>query len=109
MREINLSELTGGGEVRNLSGHERGLAARAKFGMDNCDRATETVKIIVPSQIYTVAPSFFQGMFSNSVHHFGNRAAFFDHYSFDASPVVLRQVGRGVDALLTRRAEVEAA
>lgn len=108
--EINLGDLTRGGEVRNLSGHERGLAARAHFGLDAADGAAEEVRIVVPADIYTVTPSFFQGMFARSVHAAGDDPArFFQRYRFKASPVVLRQIERGLAAVRTQRGNILAA
>ena len=80
---INLTELTQN-EVRNLAGHDRGLKAREHFGLDELDEALETVDVHLPHNFRAVSPSFFQGMFAGSVHHFGNVRAFFEHYHFDA-------------------------
>ncbi|HEX8578152.1 MAG TPA: hypothetical protein VF655_00990 [Allosphingosinicella sp.] len=104
MREINLAELTGHGAVRNLSGHIRGQEARRFFGLDDADRGDEEVVICVPEEVYMVTPSFFQGMFASSVHARGNdREAFFRKFKFQADSVVLKQIDRGIAAVLTRR------
>ena len=107
MREIDLGELTRGGEVHNLSGHERGLAAREHFGLEGSDGADEEVRVVIPQDIYTLTPSFFQGMFAGSVHALGgDRDRFFARYRFAASSVVLQQVERGVASVRTRRGDV---
>ncbi|MBO6510893.1 MAG: hypothetical protein JJ866_24855 [Roseibium sp.] len=100
---IELNELTNGGEVRNLSGHERGQAARAKFGLADLDQANERVVISIPDFIYTITPSFFQGMFAESVRQLGGRDKFLDRYQFNADPVVLQQIDRGIKASLVER------
>jgi hypothetical protein len=105
---IDLSELTRGGEVHNLSGHERGLAARAHFGLDAADAGHEPVQVIVPPEIYTLTPSFFQGMFAKSVHALGDGPKFMARFCFQASPIVLRQIARGVSSLKSRRDELMA-
>ena len=103
MVEIKLSDLTRDGEVRNLSGHERGVAAREKFNLPNLDSAPETVVVVVPDDITTLTSSFFQGMFSESVQSLGNdRDRFLNHYQFDASPLVLMQIERGIAAVQSR-------
>lgn len=106
MTEINLGDLTAGGEVRNLTAHERGQAARAHYDLAGLDVAAEPVKVIVPREILTLTPSFFQGMFAESVLHFGTRDAFLRHYSFDASNLILKQIDRGISASQMRRGEL---
>lgn len=100
---IELNELTNGGEVRNLSGHERGKAARLKFGLADLDNADQQVVISIPDFVYTITPSFFQGMFAESVRLLGDRERFLDRYQFDADPVVLQQIDRGIRASLMER------
>jgi hypothetical protein len=109
MREINFKDLTNDGEVRNLSGHERGRAARGKYHLDDADAGGETVHVVVPEDIYSVTSSFFQGMFSESVRKAGNRDQFLARYAFDAAPVVLRQIERGIEASLMKRGSILAA
>lgn len=83
MAAIDLIELTRD-EVRNLAGHDRGLKAREYFSLDKLDESRETVDVLLPENFRAISPSFFQGMFAESVHHFGNVRAFFEHYHFDA-------------------------
>jgi hypothetical protein len=106
---IDLGELTRGGEVRNLSGQERGVAARRHFGLPGLDGSSEPVEVFVPNEITTLTTSFFQGMFAESVHALGGRERFLTHYRFDASPIVLRQLDRGIQNVTTRRSQVLAA
>lgn len=83
MAAIDLTELTRD-EVRNLAGHDRGLSAREHFGLDRLDQSDETVDVRLPENFRAISPSFFQGMFAQSVHRFGTARAFFEHYHFDA-------------------------
>jgi len=106
MRKINLKDLTNNGEVRNLSGHERGHAAREKYDLDDLDRTGEDVCIIVPSDVYAITPSFFQGMFSESVNRAGSRDIFLNQFKFDAPVVVLKQIERGIEMSLMKRESV---
>lgn len=100
---IDLEALTQG-KVHNLSGHERGLAARDFFGLDRLDAAEEVVEIRVPEHVYGISPSFVQGLLSASVRHFGSsKEGFFDHYSLVSSELVKRQFDRGLSAILTDR------
>ncbi|MBR0834108.1 hypothetical protein JQ612_12985 [Bradyrhizobium manausense] len=109
MREISLKDLTNDGEVRNLSGHERGQAARASYHLDDADRDGDTVRVVVPDDVYSITSSFFQGMFSESVRKAGSRDTFLARFQFDAPPVVLRQIERGIEASLMRRGSILAA
>lgn len=100
---INLDALTEG-KVHNLSGHERGLAARRHFDLDRLDKVDDMIEIVVPDHIYGVSPSFVQGLLSASVRQLGaTREGFFDHYRLVASDLVQRQFDRGLSAILTDR------
>ena len=100
---VDLDVLTQG-KVHNLSGHERGLAARKHFALDQLDQLNELVEIRVPDHIYGVSPSFVQGLLSASVHSLGStRDGFFRHYKLVASDLVKRQFDRGLSAILTDR------
>jgi hypothetical protein len=103
-REIDLGELTRDGTVHNLSGHERGVAAREYFHLDELEASDEDIRVVVPLDVYTLTPSFFQGMFARSVRALGgDRERFLARFRFKAAPVVLRQVDRGIEATRIRR------
>lgn len=102
MSEIKLDELTKG-EVRNLSGQERGVEARAMFNLDELDSSNDEVKVIVPDDLDAIASSFFQGMFASSVRNLGGGESFLRHYRFNASPEVMLQVMRGIERVETDR------
>lgn len=93
---IDLGSLTGDGKVRNLSGHEKGSAARAKYRLDLADASTLPVPVVVPSYVYAISSSFVQGMFTPSLRALGSIEAFFQHYQFDASASIIRQIERGL-------------
>ncbi|MBB4041614.1 hypothetical protein GGR34_003292 [Microvirga flocculans] len=101
MTDINLFELTGDGAVRNLTGHERGVEARVRYDLEKLDEVQEPVRVIVPESVYTLTPSFFQGMFAESVRKLGE--TFLTHYRFDASALIMRQVQRGISSANMQR------
>lgn len=104
MKMIDLTELTGNGKVHNLSGRLRGQAAREMFGLDEIDASHEPVRVVIPAYVYSLTPSFFQGLFGASVRKMGNnRAMFKSRFSFDAPRIVLAQLERGLSAVLTNR------
>jgi len=102
MPEIVDIRLLTQGEVRNLAGHERGLAARERFGMQRLDEDAAPVSVVFPDQFRQVSSSFFQGMFSASVRRLGSVDAFFDHYRFDAPAHVRAKLADYAEQVLGR-------
>lgn len=104
MKTINLDELTGYGKVHNLSGRIRGLEARKRFKLDDIDRSGEQAELHVPSYVYSLTPSFVQGLLGESVRAANNDVdRFRKKYHFVAPAVVLEQLERGLSAILTDR------
>lgn len=104
MQMIDLDQLTGEGQVQNLSGRLRGLAAREMFKIDEMDAANSPVEVHVPEYVYSLTPSFFQGLFGKSVHALGDDESLFRaRFKFVAAPIVLQQIERGLRAALTSR------
>lgn len=102
MKKIELIELTKG-EVKNLTGQERGVAAREFFNLDQIDEGGEPVRVVVPDDLDAITTSFFQGMFSRSVRSADSAEVFLDRYQFDARPSIMEQVVRGINRILTPR------
>jgi len=101
---IDLNILTDNGKVHNLSGHDRGLAARQMFGLDAFDEGESQVEIHVPEHIYAVSPSFVQGLLAASLQKVGLSLEAFSHrYTLVASDLIKRQFDRGISAILTNR------
>lgn len=96
MAKIDLAPLTDDGRVHNLSGKAKGQDARVALGIDQLDRASEPVDVVVPDDVYAISPSFFLGLFSQSISRFGSREAFLSHYVFRADNVVMDQVNDGI-------------
>jgi hypothetical protein len=102
MAEIQLADLTKG-EVRSLSGQERGVAAREHYHVDALDRDENPVIVQVPDDLDSMSPSFIQGMFSLSIRLLGPEK-FREHYVFDAPPEIIDQVNRAItNTLIDRR------
>lgn len=91
------------GEVRNISGHERGSEARAEFNLDALDKVPEAVEVKIPDYLDAITSSFLQGMFARSVRSFPSTDAFFSHYRFQASDNIMRQIISGVTKITTVR------
>lgn len=101
MPSINLETLTKG-EVRSLSGHDRGLAARELFNLNKLDAGKEEVVVTAPPTLDALTPSFVQGFFAASIHALG-REGFFQHYNFDLPKHLMTDVQLGVERVLMRR------
>jgi hypothetical protein len=99
---IDFREIVGE-RARNVSGHERGALARAKYDLDAADKQEAVVDVLIPAEIDAVATSFFQGMFSGSVRHYKTKERFLEHYRFNATPVIMEQIIRGIERSMTSR------
>lgn len=104
MATIELSQFTKG-DVRNLSGQERGVRARQEFNVDALDVDPNPVLVRVPHDIDAISPSFFRGMFSLSILALG-ATGFSNHYIFDASVQVLEQVEQVVKGTIRDRSQI---
>ena len=92
MNTLDLSRLTEGGRVHNLTGRDLGRRAREEYEISRLDDAEGSVEVVVPEDVFLITPSFFIGMFSQSVIRLGSVEAFFDKYNFRSPPQVLRQI-----------------
>lgn len=92
------------GKVRNLSGHERGLAARKNFHLDDLDLDGSKHVVRVPREIYGISPSFVQGFFAGTLKRFGNDLEkFHQAYQIDGSDLIQRQIDRGLQNIVIDR------
>ena len=98
MATIELRELTRG-EVRSLSGQERGATARVKFRVDELDGMPDPIVVKVPDDLDSISPSFLRGMFSLSILAL-TAPGFLSHYIFDAKPQIIEQVQRAVNGTI---------
>lgn len=98
---IDLIKITKG-EVFNLAGHDRGLAARESFELDRFDAEANPVRVNFPEGFRQVSSSFFQGMFAASVHKFGSVEQFFTHYVFDAPAHIRSKLADYAEQILNR-------
>lgn len=100
---VDLKKLTNEGEVKNLTGHQRGVKAREMLGFDELDRLIEPVTVKVPETIDALSASFIQGLFAASFARFKSEDALLAHYRFNADRFILKQIQRGLRALNTPR------
>lgn len=103
---IDLGVLAEHGKVRNLAGKERGVAARETLRLDQLDAADAIVDVIVPEYLDTISPSYFQGLFSESIEKLHGRSGFLEKYRFKASDQMMRWVEVGIRNATSSRANL---
>lgn len=85
------------------TGRARGELLRESLHLDAMDAEGTPVRVLVPTETYTVSSSFFLGLFGPSVVKAGSKEAFYNRYNFQA-PSFLKEVMDGyvARALQTR-------
>jgi len=96
MTEISLDTVAGKGRTRNLSGKERGIAARKELRLDEYDNAPGEIVVRFPDYIDTISPSFFQGLFSQSIRVLSGKDHFLKKYRFEANDSIKRWIKIGI-------------
>ena len=84
-------------------GRANGFQIRKKLNLDAWDRQSEPVRVVIPDQTYSVNSSYFLGMFGPSIVHFDSRAAFLEHYRFEAPDHVMEAITLVIDRALASR------
>jgi len=64
-----------------FTGRDRGQKVRIDSDIDNVEANSELVKVIIPKNIYSINPSFFEELFVNVVSKLG-RDKFMDKFEF---------------------------
>ena len=100
---INLYDLTKDGAIRNLSGKEKGIAAREHFNLDELDDINQLIVVNIPETLDAISSSFFLGMFSQSVVKLGSKEEFINKFKFNGSATLLRQINKGISRSLAPR------
>lgn len=81
-------------------GRPNGEKARQKLGIEILDKSGSPVDVEVPANTYSINSSYFLGLFGESVVAFGSKEAFFEHYRFHASPVLMESIDRHAERAL---------
>lgn len=106
MTEINLDTIAGGGRTRNLSGKERGIAAREQLSLDEFDSLPGEISVVIPEYVDTISPSFFQGLFSQSIRTLKGKDSFLLKYHFVANDSIKRWIDIGIRNASSSRDEL---
>jgi hypothetical protein len=92
---IELSKVAGDGSVHNLTGKDRGRAARDALELDWFEKQEGRIIIQVPSFLYAITDSFLLGLFSESIQRLGLEG-FSAKYCFEADATILAQIEKGL-------------
>ena len=93
---IDLANFTSGGKVKNLSGKDRGKAAREEFRLDKLDHQADQVEVKIPKNVYAISTSFFCGMFERSYKNLGGPEQLCEVYKFNISDELQPQIDQGL-------------
>jgi hypothetical protein len=74
-------------KLKVLSGRPNGAAYREKLNLDNEDKSTDIVSVIIPDLFFSVNSSFFLGCFGKSVRFLGENK-FRQKYIFECDEVI---------------------
>lgn len=86
MRTIELTkEHRGGGKSTSFSGRPEGQSVRISLSIDKCDNEDDSFNIKIPSDTTSFNPSFFLGLFYDSVKKIGSVDKFKEKFVFDLS------------------------
>jgi hypothetical protein len=99
---LDLSQLSGDGDTKVLSGKQRGIRARADYSLETFDSASGQVTVKFAPDVQAITPSFVLGMFGVSVKAYGSVDAFFQKYEFEVRPNLLAQIRRGAEYSLLK-------
>lgn len=84
-------------KVNNLSGKDRGLAARAEHALDRLDSQDSVqIEVIIPANVYSISTSFFCGLFGDSYKALGY-AGLKSKYHFVIPEEMQNQIEQGLD------------
>lgn len=79
IKRIKLSKYRGNG-AKIFTDRDNGVKARKELELNELDNGTDTIYVVLPSDTWGINPSFFGGLFEESVKKFGDN--FRDKYVF---------------------------
>lgn len=88
MIDINFNDLG----MPVFTGRSRGEESRRRLRLDSLPD-DESVRVIIPDDVYTITSSYFLGLFGPSVRKAGSRDKFLQQYSFQAPAHVKDKLG----------------
>ena len=105
MRQIELNKYrtqTGSANSRVFTGRERGAAVRVQSGIDNLFSETDPLKVVIPDDIFSITPSFLEGLFKNIVTKYGKETVL-KNVVFTGNYRVKNAFDEAVDRIVQKR------
>lgn len=78
-----------------LSGRNDGYEARKRLEIDRLDGDNTSVTVSISTQVYSINPSFFLGLFGNSIKELGE-IRFREKYKFTCSDAITIKIEQGI-------------
>lgn len=72
-----------------FSGRSRGEELREFIHLDQMEKQSSHISVIIPEDTYSVTSSFFLGLFAPSVRNAGTREAFYEKFNFEAPDFIM--------------------
>ena len=95
----DLNTITANGRVKSLSGRDKGEALRANWELGELEKQNNTIIFIkIPEGMYNLAPSFIQGLFSETVYNIG-KEGFVSKYQFSPKQLIVNQIHLVIEKL----------
>src|SRR5262245_46064150 len=104
---LDLGGLATGLKTSVLTGRDRGLAARARYGLAELDASPDPVTVVVPDGIKAVSAAFFCGLFLDSLDKLRTEEQFVRKYRFEASDTVMLQIRSSLKNALARALDTQ--
>jgi len=79
--EIRLESYRAAPEAKIFTGRDRGKDVRVKSNIDELESQNDKIVFVIPANIYSINPSFFEELFVNVVKKLG-KEAFFEKFQF---------------------------
>ena len=98
---IDLNNARTSPAAKVFAGRERGKYWRQKFKLDELDKATDPIEVVIPEDVISLNISFFLSLFGESVRLLG-REGFIEHYRFQADDLLAPLIQQGIDQALKR-------
>lgn len=100
VRTINLGDYRSP-HIIVLSGRSRAEKIRDDLRLDEEDKTTMLVHVVVPDDILSLNSSFFLGLFDHSIEHLGI-SAFEEKYQFNCTAEIRQDVEKGMQEAINK-------
>lgn len=91
-----------------FTGRDRGAYVREQSKIDEIEKKSDKVKFVVPDNIYSINPSFFEELFENVVVKLG-KERFFEKFEFinEGQYSFEKSLNEAIDRLLRKKTALD--